>query len=389
MMSKAQELTAETGNQTPETQISKTRLSTRQSLSKVLNVPCLYRHINGTYYAIKKHKGEQKTISLDTKDRKIAERKLRVWISNLDKIDTQASKTTLEQLIEKFVAGRKGMASKTQQTEASIIKGFKTNWNFGLEIRIEDIRPTMLNEWLAEQESKVVNSSYNRLTQFLHQIFQLALDDKMIFESPYDKITKPWKDPKKTARKRIIPTDEQFRAVVENIRQEKQNFHAEQSANFIELMGQAGLGQAEVSRLTWGDINWSKPPMGEMTVRRQKTGKPFEVPIYPELKPLLEKLYATAHTDGNPPSPETYLFEIKDARKSLTNACKRLGFPKFIQRSLRAFLISKLHRKKVNHKKIAKWQGHSDGGKLILNTYTEVFSDDDEEYNASELSKLL
>ena len=72
------------------------RPSTRQLLVKIQNVPCLYRHsINETYYARKKVAGKHKEHSLDTTDRKIAERKLRAWITDLTKLDTEAGKTTL------------------------------------------------------------------------------------------------------------------------------------------------------------------------------------------------------------------------------------------------------------------------------------------------------
>src|ERR1700734_1586637 len=82
--------------------------STRQLLDKIQNFPCLYRHtLNGTYYAIKKNAGKRKEHSLQTTDRKIAERKLAAWIKDLDKIDSTAEKTTLNQLLVKFVAGRK------------------------------------------------------------------------------------------------------------------------------------------------------------------------------------------------------------------------------------------------------------------------------------------
>ncbi len=39
-------------------------------------------------------------------------------------------------------------------------------------------------------------------------------------------------------------------------------------------------------------------------------------------------------------------------------------------------------------KLIAKWQGHNDGGRLILNTYTEVFGDNDADYVSAELAKV-
>jgi hypothetical protein len=62
--------------------------STRQLLEKIPTVQCPYRHqTNETYYGIKKHAGKRKEHSLQTTDRKIAERKLADWIKGLDRID--------------------------------------------------------------------------------------------------------------------------------------------------------------------------------------------------------------------------------------------------------------------------------------------------------------
>jgi len=79
---------------------------------------------------------------------------------------------------------------------------------------------------------------------------------------------------------------------------------------------------------------------------------------------------------------------MRTARKALGNACKRLKYPAFTPRSIRAYLIRRLWQAKIDVKLIAKWQGHNDGGKLILNTYTEVFGGNDSEYVSAELSKL-
>jgi hypothetical protein len=55
--------------------------------------------------------------------------------------------------------------------------------------------------------------------------------------------------------------------------------------------------------------------------------------------------------------------------------CRQLGFPHFTPRSLRKFGIVRLLRSGVNVKLVSKWQGHQDGGKLILDTYRHKMSD--------------
>ena len=66
------------------------------------------------------------------------------------------------------------------------------------------------------------------------------------------------------------------------------------------------------------------------------------------------------------------VFKIADAKKALAGACRRLGYPPFSQRSLRRLFITRAIEKGVDVKVIAEWQGHKDGGKLILDTYSHV-----------------
>ena len=66
------------------------------------------------------------------------------------------------------------------------------------------------------------------------------------------------------------------------------------------------------------------------------------------------------------------LQKISDAKKALTGACRRLGYAPFSQRSLRRMFITRAIELGVDVKVIAEWQGHRDGGKLILDTYSHV-----------------
>ena len=358
--------------------------TTRSQLSLVGNG--LYRHVNGKYHACKYVKGKPKWKALETNDRKIAERKQREWIGKLDEINVELSRTTLGTLIDTYTETRKGKGEKTQKDDKWIKAHVIATWEHGMDIRVADIRASMLDIWLAKLDCK--NSTYNKFSGFWGRLFKLAVRDRIIskHDNPFESLETPWKNPKKTAKRRQIPTVDQFAAIVQSIRNELRNFGAAESSNFIEFEGLAGLGQAEVAPMTWSRINWTD---GKFEAWRAKTKTWFTVPIYPELRPLLERLYQAAHdSQGNPPKPDARIFKILDARKALANACKRLGFPSFTQRELRSFHIAKLYRAGIDIKRIAKWQGHQDGGKLLLQTYTEVFCDDDDVYDAMQLAKL-
>ena len=100
--------------------------STRQQLVKVPQVPCLYRHsLNCGYYGIKKLSGKRKEHSLRTKDRKLAERRLKEWLANLGKVDAGVERLTLHEMVEKFLKANSGKSASTQATDRSIIKKLK------------------------------------------------------------------------------------------------------------------------------------------------------------------------------------------------------------------------------------------------------------------------
>jgi integrase len=185
------------------------------------------------------------------------------------------------------------------------------------------------------------------------------VDDRLLVTSPAVKLeTKKREDPE-----RLTPTFEQFQAIIASVRAQKFNGHgAEDSADLLEAEGLFGLGQAELSALTSADVLWDS---NHISIRRRKTTKRFKIPIYDQGRALLKKLCCgKKHSER--------LFAISDAKKALAGACQRLDLPEFTQRSLRRMFVTRAIEHGVDVRTIAEWQGHRDGGKLILNTYSHV-----------------
>lgn len=361
--------------------MSEKHQSTRQLLAKIPNFPCLYRHtVNDNYYGIKKIARQRHEHSLRTTDRKVAERKLKGWIADLERIDAQAAQLTLSGLLDKFLALGAGQAPKTRGTNQAMVNVFKRTWRPGLNTGVSEIKPSHLNEWLAQHEARLKNSTYNRYARFLSQLFGIALTDRLIAASPFEGVRTKWKRPQKPVRH--VPTLEQFYLLVEDIRAQAYHAAAEESADFVQFLGEAGVGQAEAGSVTRGDIDWERQVL---RFRRRKTQTDFYVPLYAHLRPLVQKLESKVGADA---PGQTRLFKIKDAKRALAGACRRLKLKRFTQRNIRQGLIRRLWQSGVDYKLIAKWQGHRDGGKLILDTYTEVFSANDAQYEAAQLAKI-
>jgi integrase len=187
---------------------------------------------------------------------------------------------------------------------------------------------------------------------------EMAVQDRIITENPVTHL----KYKKRATPIRLTPSFEQFCSIVANIRKQPFIPDKEQSADFVEFLGLAGLGQAEAAAIKREHVDLDA---GRIIVYRHKTDSGFTIPIYPQLWPLIEKLCAGKAHDER-------LFSVAAAHRALTAACERLGFPHFTHRSLRRMFITRAIERGADVKVISQWQGHKDGGRLILQTYSHV-----------------
>jgi integrase len=324
---------------------------------------CLYRYSsNGVYYARIKHEGKEIRRSLCTTDRDLAKRKLRELKDEHGQIDRSQGKLTLRELCDQWLETIQDSKPKTLEQKSYIAARIKEHWPIGSLVQVAKIKPSECDKWLVRCAQKSRNgfsaSSRNAHVQILREVFASALRDRIISHSPaahlkYIKRQKPI---------RLTPTWEQFKAIIANVREQVFNADAQDSADFLEFLGLAGVGQAEARSLTRADVNLKA---GRIITFRHKTSTGFVVPIFPQLRPLLERLCKEKANHEK-------IFKITDAKHALTNACRRLELPPFNQRSLRRMFITRAIERGVDVKVIAQWQGHRDGGKLILDTYSHV-----------------
>jgi integrase len=321
--------------------------------------PCLYRYLpNGVYYGRFKVDGKEIRCSLETTDRKLAERTLAKKKEQQSQIDRSKSKTTLAELCDVYLKTVQHQKAKTVERKTLVVRRIKEDWPTGSQTQVSKIRPTDIGLWLGRY--KFGPDSRNLHLACIKDILAMAIGDGIIVYSPAANLKKVKTD--KPIRK--TPTFEQFQAIVESIRSQTFNGHdADESADFVEFIGLAGLGQAEARALTWPDVDWQRE---QITTFRHKTKSGFAIPLYPQLRPLLKKRYAQRENDN------ARVFTINDAKRAIGAACKRLKSPGYSHRSFRRMFITRAIERGVDVKVIAQWQGHKDGGKLILQTYSHV-----------------
>ncbi|HEU5247170.1 MAG TPA: tyrosine-type recombinase/integrase [Candidatus Udaeobacter sp.] len=315
----------------------------------------------GMYHARVRYGGKLYRESLETEDLQFAKRKLAVFKQRLGHTDPRRNKTTLVTWLEEnyfpTLRGSPGALKAKQR----IIAKVKAKWFFARTQPMRDIKESQVLTFLNEHFGGWSESYWNSALTVLRDAFNMAVKDHVIMENPAGALK--YRRRKKPIR--LTPSFEQFNRMVADIRAQTYNADAEESGDFVEFLGLAGLGQAEAAAIKREHVDLDA---GRIHVYRQKTDTEFWIPIYPQLRPLVEKLC-------NGKKHDERLFTVNQARKAITNACKRLDFPIYTHRALRRMFITRAIERGVDVKTLADWQGHKDGGKLILETYSHVRSE--------------
>jgi integrase len=318
--------------------------------------PCLYRYRGKNYYALVKHAGKQIRQSLETTDAALARRKLVAFKKDLEKINPETARRTLDdhrEIHEKTLIG----APSTQELQRTAIRRLCEQWPKDFPREIRKINATHLKTWLA-QFDRLAASSINQTITAIRKFFDTAVDQGVIPENPVGRITYR----KVPQIIRLTPTEDQFEAIVADLRSQKANGHgSEDTADTVELAGHLGLGQAELAAIERQHIDLDA---GTIKVFRRKTTSAFTIPIYPRAREVIVRRLAAMSDD-----PEARLLPHYNFRKGLEGACRRLNLPRFEPRALRRFFITQALRAGVDAPTVGAWQGHRDGGALVLRVY--------------------
>jgi len=318
---------------------------------------CLYRYSsNGVYYGRIRVEGKEIKRSLATSDPAIARRELARFKDEQRQIDRSQGKLTLSELCDRYLKTVQHQKPKTVERKTFIVRRIKTDWPTGRLTQVGKIKPSDVDLWLSRY--RFGSASRNLHISCVKELFNSAVRDRIITASAAAHL----RSAKREKPIRLTPTFEQFKAIIADVRAQVFNADAQDSADFLEFLGLAGLGQAEAGSLTPADVDFAA---GQIITYRHKTSTGFAIPIFPQVRALLERLCEGKAHDAR-------VFKISDAKKALTGACRRLGYPPFSQRSLRRMFITRAIERGVDVKVIAEWQGHRDGGKLILDTYSHV-----------------
>ena len=321
---------------------------------------CLYRYQNTGYYAVIKRSGKQVKRSLNTSDRKLAERRLRELQADLDSLDLDQSHQTLDGFAPVWISSLSG-ATATIYKHRLAMETLLGSWPSDAPRKFKDIKSLHCETWVATSRLDLTATTRRDRIMSAKAMFAAATKAGIIARSPFADVDLP----KRAKVIRLTPSEGEFRAIVADLRGQKFNGHGRtDTADFVELAGVLGLGQAELASIERQHIDLAEDII---QIRRKKTGQIFEVPIFHDAQEIIRRRLATMPLD-----PDAELFPQYNCRIGLKGACQRLNLPAFTARSLRRYHITRCIKAGVAVPTIASWQGHQDGGELILKVYADV-----------------
>jgi integrase len=209
--------------------------------------------------------------------------------------------------------------------------------------------------------------SYNIEKETLNLVLKYAESHGYILENPAVALKR------RTQQKKIpeIPTKEQFKSLVDQLRLDPRST---QAADWVEFAGYSGTRIDEARNVTWSDVDFKADTI-RITGDEEtgtKNSRQRITPLFPALRAFLEA--RSGQSDAT-----NLLFPRRTARgtgktkwtpkQAIASACKKAGLPRFTPHHLRHFFCSNAIEAGIDFKTIAAWLGHQDGGVLVATTY--------------------
>jgi hypothetical protein len=188
-------------------------------------------------YGVFKSAGRTRWKCLGTDDFNHARELLADEIKREVKIDWKRSRTlNLRQLLEHYETNPMNLAGSTLKIRMLLLDVFKKTWQFGLGVRVREVKPFMLRSWLAEQrkERNLKSAGANNYLRMLHGLFGLAVELGAISENTAHEIQLI----REENPERLTPTWQQAHTIIESVKRPK-------SKTALSAMLLLGLGGAD------------------------------------------------------------------------------------------------------------------------------------------------
>jgi integrase len=324
----------------------------------------------GIYYARIYVHGGTKWISLKTKVKRVAQIELAKLLAQHHTIrDAESSvrtaTATMGELSKIYLRGvdlSTDLKPATKEYRQKTIKYLFRSWS-DLENRIPaKVSEGECKEWAQRYHVAFSETLYNNTVDSLRHIFELAIGRGLIARNPALVITKV----RVPAKKLELPTTEQFKQIVENIRTAG-SATSQGCGDLVEFLAYTGCRINEAARVRWTDVDEVK---GRVWIAPGKTDTGRHVPMLDPMKGLLERIKAEPRWFRSDSRKESVcILSVAECEEALTAACAKAGAHRITHHDLRHLFATRCIESGVDIPTVSRWLGHKDGGALAMRTY--------------------
>ena len=352
----------------------------------------LIRHRDSRiYYLRAKCKGKQLKRSLSTKDRKLADRRLREELLNIERDLSQNAtlpkSTSLNDLIAHWSPARKlNLKEKSASRIDVALKGISKTIG---DRKVSEISHKDVDYFAAKRLRYISDSSAKKERDELISLLDYAKTCGLIKEN----LARPDKFKgirgiaaiKVKNKELSCPTTREFEEILKTVRSfnnlapdgiyrpsHKLDPRTKQAAHLLQLLAYSGMRLNEAVNIRWNDIvfDGTRPTLRiDGGKQGTKNGLVRTIPLFPKLSSLLLEIRDSTKDLGDK------VITIKSARKALLTSCVKTGLGPYTQHSLRHYFASEAVQKGIDFKTISEWLGHKDGGMLVAKTYSHLRDD--------------
>jgi integrase len=306
-----------------------------------------------------KRGGKQHRRSLKTTDRKLAERRLAEFRQKVGLLSrtANAGQLTFSDLAARWLETLRPTLKPTSFARREVSLAQIAPY-FG-RLPVRQFSAHVCEEWAGKRSPEIAASTYNNERDTIIAVLAYAKREGLILDNPAEILPRR----KLSKTQIVIPTKEQFSTLVRTLR--SMDKRSQKAANLLELLASSGMRLAEATAVRWEHVNFDAGRFavtgGEQGTKNREVR---EVPLFPAMRALLEKLRAEVK-----PAAADLLIGIANAKTAMASACRKAGLPAFTHHSLRHYFVSNAIEAGIDFKVIAGWVGHKDGGLLVAKTY--------------------
>jgi integrase len=342
--------------------------------------------ISGRYYCRFFADGKQHWYSLKTTVFAVAEAKLSEKLKEFKKANktsqtVEQGKATVKQLAQIYLASQKlrpDIKASTVHYRQQCITAILKTWPELATARPKDVSETDCQAWAKRLSEAYSPTRYNNTIDTLRGIFETGISRGLIYRNPAAELGK-----RKPSSKHLeVPTSEEVATVVKSVRKEGA-WCSKQCGDLIEFLAFTGCRITEANNIRWDDVKadgiWIHG--GESGTKNKESRF---LPMNPRLESLIADLRANPRYRRSERGDE-YLLAVSECQKAIDSACQRLNakakdsglaaIKRFTHHDLRHLFCTRAIESGIDIPTVARWAGHSDGGTLLMKTYSHLLKE--------------